>query len=326
MKNTNEAKGNYDSAYKALFSNPAIFCQLVKGFVEEDFVRELKPKDFKGIENRSFISQEFLKREADLIYHVELMERDIYFYILMEFQSTPDKRIPVRLFCYLLLFYEQLIKHSQSGKLPAIFPMVVYNGLKPWKVPLNIRDSIEGGIIPENYLLKGEYYLLDESRVAEEKLKKLHNLAAAVIYYEKHRRSDDLKQTMSRMMDLLAAEDFNDVRQVLIWAGLITSGMVNEKEISKLRTLQEGRKYMEGMTSQWEINIRNKALQEGIRQGEKGLEKARAEGREEGREEVREEGLQKLYSIVRSMKLKGFENSLISELTGLSEEEISKID
>ena len=185
--------------------------------------------------------------------------------------------------------------------------MVVYNGLKPWKVPLNIRDSIEGGIIPENYLLKGEYYLLDESRVAEEKLKKLHNLAAAVIYYEKHRRSDDLKQTMSRMMDLLATEDFNDVRQVLIWAGLITGGMVNEKEINKLRTFQEGRKYMEGMTSQWEINIRNKALQE-------------------GREEVREESLQKLYSIVRSMKLKGFENSLISELTSLSEEEISKID
>ena len=88
MKENKETKGRYDSAYKALFSNPVIFSQLVKGFVEEDFVKELKPQDFKGIENRSFISQEFLKREADLIYHVELMERDIYFYILMEFQST----------------------------------------------------------------------------------------------------------------------------------------------------------------------------------------------------------------------------------------------
>ncbi|MBF9018013.1 MULTISPECIES: Rpn family recombination-promoting nuclease/putative transposase [unclassified Oceanispirochaeta] len=52
---------------------------------------------------------------------------------VLEFQSSPDKRIPVRLFSYLFLFYEQLIKHSQKGKLPAVFPMVLYNGEKPWK-------------------------------------------------------------------------------------------------------------------------------------------------------------------------------------------------
>ena len=116
-------KGRYDSAYKALFSNPSIFAQMVKGFVEEDFVQELKTEHFKKLENRSFISPEFLEREADLIYHVALDERDIYFYILMEFQSTPDKRMPVRLFSYLMLFYEQMIKHSQKGMLPAVFPL-----------------------------------------------------------------------------------------------------------------------------------------------------------------------------------------------------------
>ena len=68
---------------------------------------------------------------------------------------------------------------------------------------------------------------------------------------------------------------------------------------------------MEAVTSQWETNIRNKALQEGEEIGlQKGLQ----------------QGDRKLCSIVRSMKQKGFATPLISELTGLSEEEIRAID
>ena len=105
MKENKEDRARYDSAYKALFSNPRIFCQLVKGFVEENFVKDLNPEHFKRLENRSFISPEYLKRETDLIYHIAIEEREVYFYILLEFQSTPDKRMPIRLFSYLLLFH-----------------------------------------------------------------------------------------------------------------------------------------------------------------------------------------------------------------------------
>ena len=45
---------------------------------------------------------------------------------------------------------------------------------------------------------------------------------------------------------------------------------------------------------------------------------AKEEGREEGREEGKEE-------VARSMKLKGLDNSLIAECTGLSIEQIEKL-
>ena len=310
MKEKNEDNGLYDKAYKALFSNPRIFCQLVKGFVDEDFTRDLKPEHFRSLENRSFISPEFLKREADLIYHVVMEEREIYFYILLEFQSMPDKRMPVRLFSYLLLFYEQMIKHSQKGKLPAVFPMVLYNGEKPWNVPHDIREAVDGGVIPEQYLLKGKYYLLDENSVAEQRIEELHNLAAAVVYYEQHRRTDDMKLALKSMLELLKGEDFDEIRQVMLWALRITGKKFNEEDINSLRTFQDGEEYMEAVTSQWEINIRNKALEEGRQELQK----------------VQEESRQKLNSIVRSMKLRGFETSLISEITGLSEERIRRIE
>jgi predicted transposase YdaD len=100
----NNAISRFDSAYKSLFSNPRIFYQLIRYFVDEDFVKGLKPENIKRLEKSSFVSSEFLQREADLIYQVDLDGKDLYFYILLEFQSTPDKRIPIRLFSYLFLY------------------------------------------------------------------------------------------------------------------------------------------------------------------------------------------------------------------------------
>ena len=117
---------------------------------------------------------------------------------------------------------------------------MLYNGNKPWNVPLNIRDLIDGGIIPERYLLRGGYYLLDENRVPEPRLSELHNLASAVIYYECHRRTDDMKSTLTQMMKLLEKEDFSEIRQVLLWAFRLTGKKFNEEDINKLRSLQEG--------------------------------------------------------------------------------------
>jgi predicted transposase/invertase (TIGR01784 family) len=163
MKKKELQRHRFDSAYKALFSNPRIFYQLIHYFVDEDFVKEIQPENIKRLEKSSFVSEEFLQRESDLIYHVELNNKDLYFYILIEFQSTPDKRIPVRLYSYLFLLYEQIMKQSQKGKLPAVFPMVLYNGSKPWNIPTNIQDLIDPGTIPDRYIPHGHYMLLDEN-------------------------------------------------------------------------------------------------------------------------------------------------------------------
>jgi len=63
----------HDSGYKYLFSNKDIFCQLLTRFVDEPLFRQLKPEDVDQLEH-SFISDEFLNRESDIIYKVKLPE------------------------------------------------------------------------------------------------------------------------------------------------------------------------------------------------------------------------------------------------------------
>ena len=89
----------HDNAYKYLFSNRRIFLQLLKSFVHEDFVKDLTENDLE-LADKTFVSQDMLDRESDLLYKVNLNGKETYIYILIEFQSTP-----VRLYDTLLAIF-----------------------------------------------------------------------------------------------------------------------------------------------------------------------------------------------------------------------------
>ena len=68
-----------------------------------------------------------------------------------------------------------------------------------------------------------------------------------------------------------------------------------------------------------EEDIRREATEEGLKEGrEKGLKEGREKGREEGREEER-------LSNALKMKAKGLDYETISDITGLSIQEIEKL-
>ena len=89
-----EKETRYDSAYKYLFSNKRIFHQFLTKFVHEDFSKSIRLEDIELVD-KSFVSDEFVKRESDIIYKMKAEEKDVYIYVLVEFQSTVDKTIPV---------------------------------------------------------------------------------------------------------------------------------------------------------------------------------------------------------------------------------------
>ncbi len=83
---------------------------------------------------------------------------------MLEFQSKPDKSIPIRLFLYIMSLYDLIYRNSQKGQLPNIFPIILYNGNDDWNIPTNIKDLIEQNI-PAKYIPNYEYYLLSEKDV-----------------------------------------------------------------------------------------------------------------------------------------------------------------
>ena len=98
----------HDSGYKKLFSNRTIFRQLLETFVKEPWVAEL---DFSQAEtlDKSFIADHYKATESDLIYKLKLQGREVYIYLLLEFQSSVDRFMAVRVAYYTLAFYMDYI-------------------------------------------------------------------------------------------------------------------------------------------------------------------------------------------------------------------------
>lgn len=160
----------HDSAYHLLFSLPELVEDLLRNFVPEDWVTQLDLANMERV-NAKFHAEGLEQRDGDLIYRIRYKEGggEIYVYLLLEFQSTPDKWMALRSLVYVGLLYEQLRKEGQLNEnklLPPVFPLVLYNGDKPWKYAQDLSSLV--ALPPNSPLQKWQpkmcYYLLDESQ------------------------------------------------------------------------------------------------------------------------------------------------------------------
>ena len=295
----------YDSAYKYLFSSRRIFHQLLVSFVEEPFVESLHPEDLETVD-KSFISEEMVERESDIIYRVKREGLEIYIVVLVEFQSTPDTTMPVRLLSYIMRLYEQLLANKQPLPLPPVFPLVLYNGAQPWRVRDQIADVIDHRI-SEDFIPKFRYLTIRERDVPDEKLMELNNLVAAAIYMEKLENGDELAAALDRIVAMIRDEELIDTERFVAWARKVFGRPETEVLNTKIQSLSEVRP----MLAQLADKLREEGRQEG-----------RQEGREEGREQGREEGR---TEIARRLIAKGMSNEDVAEITGLSVEAVAAL-
>jgi len=74
----------HDSGYKKLFSNHELVKQLLTCFVNEEWIKNIEYSTLERLD-KSFVSDEFMEMESDLIYKAKFHGKDIYILILLEF-------------------------------------------------------------------------------------------------------------------------------------------------------------------------------------------------------------------------------------------------
>lgn len=114
---------NHDHSYKLLFTHPEMVADLLRGFVREDWVAEL---DFSTLEKAggSYVSDDLREREDDIIWRVRwknVQGKDqnsawLYVYLLIEFQSSVDWFMAVRIMTYVGLLYQDLVRKVKQLK------------------------------------------------------------------------------------------------------------------------------------------------------------------------------------------------------------------
>lgn len=96
------------------------------------------------VEKTHIIDAKLAERRTDVLFSARLDGRELYLYLLLEHQSSPDHWMALRLLGALLRIWEDyLATHPGAKKLPAIVPMVVSHAEGGWSSPVTLRDLVD---------------------------------------------------------------------------------------------------------------------------------------------------------------------------------------
>jgi len=132
-----------DKLLKATFSVP----ENARAFFENHLPKEIAAAlDWTSLtlEPCSFIDPQLTSSESDLLFHITLHQSNAFLYLLFEHQSAEDPRMALRLLSYILRIWERFAQnHPPPAKLPAILPIVLAQGKRPWKTSTRLEDLID---------------------------------------------------------------------------------------------------------------------------------------------------------------------------------------
>jgi hypothetical protein len=201
----------HDTGYKFLFSHAELVRELLEVFAPPG-VSELLDYSTLQRENGSFVTPAMKKREDDVVWSVELQGQRIYLYLLMEFQSTVDPAMPVRMLQYVAALYDHLLRektiHAADG-LPPVLPIVLYNGDARWSRSPEIYDMIFN--VPEvlqEFQPRLKFWLLDEGKFSPGYLEGLQRLMAAIFRIEHTQSTDEAKQAIRYLGKMVQQSPF----------------------------------------------------------------------------------------------------------------------
>src|SRR5438046_1020690 len=245
---------------------------LVRGFVHEAWVRDVDWTTLERVSD-SQISDDLRSRQDDLVWRVRWGPDWLYLYLLLEFQSTVDPYMAVRVLVYIGLLYQALIRAGQlpaSGQLPPVVPIVLYNGRGRWTAAQSVESLLE--TIPRSlasYCPRLRYVLLDEGRYAEHELAPLRNLVAALFRLENSREPEDVQRVLGALIDWLRAPQDDSLRRAFtVWLRrVLLPARLPDVEIPDVYDLVEMHTMLAERVIEWTQQWKEQGLQEGLQQG-----------------------------------------------------------
>ncbi len=167
----------HDSGFKLLFDHADMVRDLLRGFVPADIVDDF---DFNSLEPLSpdHVGDDLRQSRSDRVWRVRFRaagsQEWLYLLLLLEFQSTADRYMAVRVLSYTAQTWLKLIRGGDlmsDGGLPPVLPVVIYNGSSRWSAPLEVREAVAEvgpGLAP--FQPRQRYLLLDQGALDVETL------------------------------------------------------------------------------------------------------------------------------------------------------------
>ncbi len=319
MQKTTAIQTPHDAIFKQFLADPATI---------KDFIELHLPQELQAICNLntlrllpgSFIEDNLRPYYSDVLYSLQTTEGEGYLHILIEHQSTPDKHMAFRLMRYSIAAMQQHLKTGHD-RLPLVIPVLFYAGKRsPYPYSLNWLEDFENPTLAGK-IYGGNFILVDVTAIPDEEIMQ-HRSMAALTLLQKHIHQRELaafsdKLAATLLTDFLSSEQLKLLINYIVQAGETEEAERLIRELAE-KVPQHGEELMT-IAQQLEQKGFEKGMEQGIQQGiEQGIEKGIEKGIEQGCKE-------KALQIARLLLQKGVSQTLISETTGISTDELTPL-
>ena len=206
------APSPHDAVFRRIFGVPANAASQLRAVLPSGIADRLDLGRLAPVPG-SFVDEDLRWRHSDVLFTAPLDGRDAFVYVLVEHQSSDDPLMAFRVLRYITRFWDQYEReHPKARRLPAVIPLVVYQGPGRWASPVQLLDLID--LAPADrqaaqaWMPRFEFLLDDLSRVSEDQLfdRKLTPSATATLLLLKNARGNpQVTVLLRRWEDLLRA-------------------------------------------------------------------------------------------------------------------------
>ena len=208
--------------------------------------------------------------------------RWLYLLVLLEFQSTDEPRMALRILTYTSLLYQELVRNDAldaGGRLPAVLPVVLYTGEARWQAAVEVGELI-APVGPElaPYQPSQRYLVVDERHAGTEDLP-VRNLMGAVLGLEQSRTPEDLVRVVEKLVEWLRDPRDDGLKRAFtdwVWR-LARHFEPGDAEPAPVRTLEDARMTLEERVAEWPKQWLQEGREQGIREVVERLERTGAE-------------------------------------------------
>lgn len=261
--------GDQDHSYKLLFAHPQLVRELLEIFVGGEWIANV---DFDSLErvSDSYISDDLRARADDIVWRIRCGNQHVY--LLIEFQSSVDTSMAVRVLAYVALLYQDLLRTRQidlKHGLPAILPVVLHNGSKRWYA----AEDIDALLAPiprglEQYCPSLRYLLIDERSYDDDSLANHDSLIAALFRLEQCRDSARIEPLVSHLIGKLNETGQESLRRAFaLWLSKVILARLPGEQRPTINPFWEKQTMLSERFDEWEAQFLSRGRQEGIQLG-----------------------------------------------------------
>ncbi|EDV9675439.1 Rpn family recombination-promoting nuclease/putative transposase [Salmonella enterica subsp. diarizonae] len=268
-----------------------------------DFLDIHLPAEIRGIcdldtlrlESSHSVEESLKEQYSDVLYSVKMQGTSGYIHVLIEHQSTADKKMAFRMMRYAIAAMHRLLK-DENGPLPLVVPLLFYQEkTSPYPLSMSWLDMFA---LPElaRRIYSEPFPLVDITVIPDDDIMQHRRIAL-----------------LERLVTLISAEyttesQLNSLLSYMVQRGHTDQPQVFYRELANRLPQEESMMTL----AEW---FEEQGMQKGWREG---MLEGKREGLQEGKTEERR-------NIARRMLESGMTREAVAQITTLTDDEIEQI-